>query len=58
MEKLDHWYEDENALIFLEWPEKAEGLPIPMLDWKSRQKSTTLKKSEICQSTLKAGTAR
>ncbi|MDA9689149.1 tRNA (adenosine(37)-N6)-threonylcarbamoyltransferase complex ATPase subunit type 1 TsaE [Betaproteobacteria bacterium] len=22
-------FEDENALIFLEWPEKAEGLPTP-----------------------------
>ena len=22
-------FEEENSLIFLEWPEKAEGLPIP-----------------------------
>ena len=47
-------FEEENTLIFLEWPEKAKGLPIPTLDWKSRWENIKLRKTnEICQYTLK-----
>ena len=29
-------FEEENTLIFLEWPEKAKGLPTPMQGLRSR----------------------